>query len=129
LIRLAYCGSILVRIPILPNHCSSESGSFSRHRVSRTRRTAVGVQIVVGEGEPIGLALRRFKKQLECEGVPREMRRRAYFVDSTQARRAKRLRKRFKTQEAVLVAQMAGELPVASLAAARAEFWRRTGKP
>jgi hypothetical protein len=66
---------------------------------------------------------------LERERVPWEMRRRAYFVDGAQIRRAKRFRKRFKTREAVLFAQMAGELPVASLAEAHAEFWRRTGKP
>jgi small subunit ribosomal protein S21 len=89
----------------------------------------MGVRIVVGEREPIGLALRRFKKQLERQGVTWEMRRRAYFVEGTEVRRAKRFRKRFKAREAMLLAQMAGELPVASLVEARAEFWRRTGKP
>jgi small subunit ribosomal protein S21 len=89
----------------------------------------MGVRVVVGEREPIGAALRRFKKQLEWEGVPLETRRRAYFVDGTEIRRAKRFRKRFKAREAVLVAQMAGELPVASIAEAQREFWRRTGKP
>ena len=48
---------------------SAAEGSFNRHPVSRTRCTAMGVRIVVGEGEPIGLALRRLKKQLEREGV------------------------------------------------------------
>ncbi len=85
----------------------------------------MGVRIVVAEGEPIGLALRRFKKRVEREGGFWEMRRRAYFVDGTQIRRAKRFQKRFKTRKTMLVAQMAGE----SLAEARAEFWRRTGKP
>ncbi len=89
----------------------------------------MGVRIVVAEGKPIGLALRRFKKMVEREGVAWEIRRRAYFVDGTEVRRAKRFRKRFKTREAVLVAQMAGELPVASLAAARVKFWMQTGKP
>ncbi|MGP0069033.1 MAG: hypothetical protein ACLQGP_36210 [Isosphaeraceae bacterium] len=60
--------------------------------------------------------------------MPREIRRRACFIDGTQVRRATRFRKRFKTREAVLVAQISGKLPVASIAGARAEFWRRTGK-
>ena len=89
----------------------------------------MGVRVVVGDGEPIGAALRRFKKQAERAGVPWEVRRRAYFVRGTEVRRAKAFRKRFGARKAALLAQMAGESPVASVAEARAEFWRRTGKP
>jgi small subunit ribosomal protein S21 len=89
----------------------------------------MGVRIVVGEREPIGLALRRFKKLLERQGVLWEMRRRAYFADPSQARRAKRFRKRFKARKETLLAQRAGEQPVSSLAEATAAFWKQTGKP
>jgi small subunit ribosomal protein S21 len=89
----------------------------------------MGVRIVVGEREPIGLALRRFKKLLERQGVTWELRRRAYFADASQARRAKRFQKRFKARKATLLAQMAGEQPVSSLPEAREAFWKRTGKP
>ena len=75
------------------------------------------------------LALRRFTKLLERQGVTWEMRRRTYFADPTQARRAKRFQKRFKARKATLLAQMAGEQPVSSLAEAKKAFWNRTGKP
>jgi ribosomal protein S21 len=87
----------------------------------------MGVRIVVGEREPIGLALKRLKKLQERQGVTWEMGRRVYFADSTQARR--RFRKRFKARQATLLAQVAGGQPVSSLAEARAAFWKRTGKP
>jgi small subunit ribosomal protein S21 len=89
----------------------------------------MGARIVVGEREPIGLALRRFKKLLERQGLTREMRRRKYAADPTQARRAKRFQKRFKARKATLLAQKAGEQPVSSLAEAIKKFWKRTGKP
>ncbi len=89
----------------------------------------MGVRIVVGEREPIGLALRRFKKLLEDKGVTWEMRRRVYFADLTQTRRAKRFQKKFKARKATLLAQRAGEQPVSSVAEATEAFWKRTGKP
>jgi ribosomal protein S21 len=55
--------------------------SFNRHCVGRTRRTLMVVRIVLAEREPNGLALRRFKKLLERQGVTWEMRRRTYFAD------------------------------------------------
>jgi small subunit ribosomal protein S21 len=88
----------------------------------------MGVRIVVAEREPIGLALKRFKRLLERHGVTRDVRRR-YFTDPTQGRRAKRFRKRFKARLATLLAQRAGKQPVASLAEAAKAFWKRTGKP
>jgi ribosomal protein S21 len=89
----------------------------------------MGVRVVVGESESIGLALRRLKKQLERAGVPGEMRRQGHFVDGTEIRRAKRFRKRFKAREAALLARMAAGLTGTALDEAKAEFWRRTGKP
>jgi ribosomal protein S21 len=89
----------------------------------------MGVRIVVGEAEPIGLALRRFRKELERSGSVWEVRRRRYPSDGTQQRRAKRFRKRFEARRATLVQQSAGIQPVASLPEATAQFWRKTGKP
>jgi small subunit ribosomal protein S21 len=89
----------------------------------------MGVRIVVWDLEPIGLALRRFKKKLERQGVTWEMGRRAYFDDPTQARRAKRFKKRFKARKATLLAKLVGEQPGASLTQAQKKFWKRTGKP
>jgi ribosomal protein S21 len=104
-------------------------GLFNRHRVSRTRRTSMGVRIVVGEDEPIGLALRRLKKQLQRTGATWEARRRTYHQAATQKRRKKRFKKRFKGRLATLVAQCEGVQPVASLAEAKMKFRERTGKP
>jgi ribosomal protein S21 len=89
----------------------------------------MGVRIVVGEREPIGLALKRLQRSMQQEGVSWEMRRRGYFVPDSQTRRAKRFRRRFKARQATLLVQRAGEQPVDSAAVAAVEFWRRTGKP
>ena len=80
------------------------------------------------DGEPIAQALRRFKRLVAREGLVWG-RRHAHFVPTTQLRRAKRFQKRFKARRATLLAQQAGEQPVASLSEATAELWRRTGKP
>jgi ribosomal protein S21 len=79
------------------------------------------------DGEPIGQALRRFKKLVASQVW--EQRWHVHFVPVTQIRRAKQFQKRFKARRATLLAQKAGEQPVASIAEAVAEFWRRTGKP
>jgi ribosomal protein S21 len=89
----------------------------------------MGIRIVVGDREPIGLALRRLKRLLQVNNLPRELLQRAHCVDATETRRAKRFKKRFKAREATLLAQMAGEQTVSSLAEARVLFWKRTGKP
>ena len=81
--------------------------------------------------EPIGAALRRFKKLLHQRGVWWDIWTRSgrCFVPATKVRRKKRFRKRFKARSATLGAQQKGEQPVASLEAASAKFWKRTGKP
>jgi small subunit ribosomal protein S21 len=89
----------------------------------------MGVRIRVGKREPIGLALKRFKKLLAQQGVTWEMRRRLYFADATQARRAKRFQKRFEARKATLLAKSAGMQPESSITEAAKAFWRRTGKP
>jgi ribosomal protein S21 len=84
----------------------------------------------VHDGEPIGQALRRFKKLVQRHGSFWERYDRAWrFGPATQLRRKKRFKKRFKARMATLTAQQAGEQPVASLKEAKAAFWTRTGKP
>lgn len=89
----------------------------------------MGVRVVARPSEPISQVIRRFKKQVQLNGVMWEVRKRSCFVDGTQLRRAKRLRKRFKAREATLIAKMAGEQSGGSVAEEKAEFRRRTGKP
>ena len=47
----------------------------------------------VHEREPIGLALRRFKKLLERSGIQKEVRKRKYYEKPCEARRRAALRK------------------------------------
>jgi small subunit ribosomal protein S21 len=89
----------------------------------------MGIRMRLHDGEPIGQALRRFKKLLARHGQIWEQRWHVHFVPATQIRRAKQFQKRFKARRATLLAQRAGEQPVASITEAAAEFWRRTGKP
>jgi ribosomal protein S21 len=88
----------------------------------------MGVRIVVGECEAIELALHRFKRQVERHGVTWEVRRRSHFINNTSWRRAKTFRKRFKTREAALQAQIAAGWSGPKLDKATCTFWRRTGK-
>jgi hypothetical protein len=99
---------------------------FCRHRVSRPRRMLMGVRIVLADKEPIGLALGRFKKQIEQSGADLRLRP-VVFIKATEVRRAKRFKKKFKARLATLLAQRAGEQP--AVPAFQASFWRRTGKP
>jgi small subunit ribosomal protein S21 len=47
----------------------------------------------IHEREPIGLALRRFKKLLERSGIQKELRKRKYYEKPCEARRRDQLRK------------------------------------
>ena len=47
----------------------------------------------VHEREPIGMALRRFKKLLERSGLQKELRKRKFYVKPCEARRRDELRK------------------------------------
>ena len=89
----------------------------------------MGIRVVVAETETIGQALRRLRKLRERLGATWEMRRRGYYIKPSQARRAKRFRKRFKARLATLLAQKAGQQPASALSETRREFWKRTGKP
>ena len=83
----------------------------------------------LSDGEPIGLALRRFKKLVAWKGNRWEQRRHVAFVPETQLRRARKFKKRFKARLATLLSQKEGMQPVASLKEASVKFWQRTGKP
>jgi ribosomal protein S21 len=90
----------------------------------------MGVRVALAENEPIGSALKRFKKMLECEGVNRDLARRRSFIKRTQTRRAKEFQKKFKARKATLLAKMAGEQPSESSASELVDaFWKRTRKP
>jgi ribosomal protein S21 len=97
----------------------------------------MGVRIVVADKEPIALALKRFKRSLEQQGVNWEMRKRGLLVQpsgctfkATEARRAKKFQKRFKSRKATLLAKMAGEQATDwSAAELKVAFWKRSGKP
>jgi small subunit ribosomal protein S21 len=47
----------------------------------------------VHDREPIGLALRRFKKLLERSGIKKELRKRKYYEKPCEVRRRAKLRK------------------------------------
>jgi len=47
----------------------------------------------VHEREPIGLALRRFKKLMERSGITKELRKRKYYEKPCEARRRDELRR------------------------------------
>jgi len=53
----------------------------------------MSLRMRVHDREPIGLALRRFKKLLERSGITRELRSRKYFEKPCEARRRAKLRK------------------------------------
>jgi small subunit ribosomal protein S21 len=54
----------------------------------------------VRDREPIGMALRRFKKLLERSGVQKELRKRKYYEKPCEARRRAKLRKRSSMRKA-----------------------------
>jgi small subunit ribosomal protein S21 len=54
----------------------------------------------VHEREPIGLALRRFKKLLERSGFQKELRKRRHYEKPCEARRRAKLRKQAAAQKA-----------------------------
>jgi ribosomal protein S21 len=89
----------------------------------------MGVRIILADSEPIGSALKRFKKKLERQGATWEQRRRGCFVKPTQTRRKKQFQKLFKSRLATLKAKRAGQQPVSSMSEARRRFWEKTGKP
>ena len=61
----------------------------------------------VHEREPIGLALRRFKKLLERSGIQKELRKRKYYEKPCEARRRAELRKQSAIRKARTAAAQA----------------------
>jgi small subunit ribosomal protein S21 len=59
----------------------------------------------VHDREPIGLALRRFKKLLERSGLTKELRKRKYYEKPCEARRRAQQRKRSAIRKGKLEAQ------------------------
>jgi small subunit ribosomal protein S21 len=53
----------------------------------------------VHDREPIGAALRRFKKLLERSGLKKELRKRKYYEKPCEVRRRAKLRKRSATRK------------------------------
>jgi small subunit ribosomal protein S21 len=54
----------------------------------------------VHDREPIGLALRRFKKLLERSGIQKELRKRKYYEKPCEARRRSELRRQSSIRKA-----------------------------
>jgi small subunit ribosomal protein S21 len=81
----------------------------------------------VRDGEPIGLALRRFKKLVERSGIRKEIREHSCHVPPAHVRGTKKFLKRLKARLATLDAQQAGRQPCASLEAALKTFRKRRG--
>src|SRR5207248_9568051 len=80
-------------------------GRRARHQ-KRIHRHVSGdimpLRMRVHDREPIGMALRRFKKLLERSGVLKEQRNRKYYEKPCEARRRAKLRKRSAIRKASL---------------------------
>jgi len=61
--------------------------------VSHHEGESMALRMRIFDREPIGAALRRFKKLLERSGVTKELRRRKYYEKPCEARRRAKLRK------------------------------------
>jgi small subunit ribosomal protein S21 len=59
----------------------------------------------VHDREPIGAALRRFKKLLERSGITKELRKRKYYEKPCEARRRAKMRKRIAIRKGDLQAR------------------------
>src|SRR3954464_2845550 len=57
----------------------------------------------VHDREPIGLALRRFKKLLQRSGIQKELRKRKYYEKPCEARRRAELRKQAAIRKAKMI--------------------------
>jgi len=61
----------------------------------------MSLRMRVRDREPIGMALRRFKKLLERSGVTRELRKRKYYEKPCEVRRRAALRKQLAMRKAL----------------------------
>jgi small subunit ribosomal protein S21 len=62
----------------------------------------MGLRMRIHDREPIGAALRRFKKLLERSGMQKELRKRKYYEKPCEARRRANLRKQSTARKARL---------------------------
>lgn len=65
----------------------------------------MALRMRVQEREPIGLALRRFKKLLERSGVQKEMRKRQHYEKPCEVRRRAELRRQSAIRKARFLAE------------------------
>ena len=65
----------------------------------------MSLRMRVHEREPIGLALRRFKKLLERSGILKEQRKRKYYEKPCEARRRAELRKQSSIRKGKVLAR------------------------
>ena len=54
----------------------------------------MAITVTVRDGEPLELALRRFKKACERNGIPQELKRREYYQKPSVLRHAKKTEKK-----------------------------------
>jgi len=65
----------------------------------------MGLRMRVHDREPIGAALRRFKKLLERSGIKREIRAHEYYEKPSEARRRQELRRQKAIRKAASMPQ------------------------
>jgi small subunit ribosomal protein S21 len=53
----------------------------------------MSIKVQVRHGEPVGSAVRRFKKIIERSGIMRELRRREHYVKPSESRRIAKARR------------------------------------
>jgi small subunit ribosomal protein S21 len=70
----------------------------------KEQETPMPLKMRVHDREPIGLALRRFKKLLERSGIQKELRKRKYYEKPCEARRRAELRKQSAIRKAKALA-------------------------
>jgi small subunit ribosomal protein S21 len=68
----------------------------------KVRTKSMPLRMRVHDREPIGLALRRFKKLLERSGIQKELRKRKYYEKPCEARRRDELRKQSSIRKAMM---------------------------
>jgi small subunit ribosomal protein S21 len=79
---------------IKPNNgIIAESGGFFRPRNDGNQGESMTLRMRVHDREPIGLALRRFKKLMERSGLTKELRLHQHYEKPCEARRRAKLRK------------------------------------
>ncbi len=89
----------------------------------------MGIRIVLADGEPIGLVLKRFRKILEQNNVPGDERRRQHFTKASEIRRAKQFKRRYRARKATYFAMLAGVQSASSVRPEDLAFWKKSGKP